>query len=231
MCPFEPGQSDEAAAEENLQPGNPVPGEVFTENYNPYEYTMTDGPDGLPIESTPPWQSQDTAPIPMTPETLACLRQAKDAFNKWELPQCEFYKRQRVHNPTAPDRPFIQRFCTNPSLRGINGAALSLDDAGIFDCEFRHPENARATPTLDAIDARKIDLGRKRLIGEAKTGKVVGYRMFRTPEDVAAGRTMLEEDDSTEAQLNRAPVAVPDPFEPDDVITSAPEPSEGEQTK
>ena len=231
MCPYEPGdkQSDDQNAPKNLaEMGAPTPGETFTENFDPYQYTLVEGPDGMPVEATPPWQSQDTAPIPLTPETVACLPQGADEFTKRAgieggLPVCSFYKRQRVHNPQAPERPIIQRFCTCPSLRGINGACMSLDDAGIFDCEFREPPHPKATPTLDRIDHDKITLGRERLKHERATGKVHGYRLFRTPEDVAAGRYVLDEGDTSDQPLNRKPAA--DPMAEDD---PAPDPNAGE---
>ena len=113
------------------------------------------------------------------------------------LGKCDYYKRQRVHSPMTPDRPLIQRFCCHPSLRGINGAALVIDDAGIFECEFRGPPNPHASAVLDAIDDDKIEKGSARLDFEKRTGKTKGYRMFRTPEDVASGRTVLDEGDQT----------------------------------
>ena len=136
MCPYEPGEEEKGTSENeplNLEElGNPSPGDSFAEGFNPYEYTYTLGPDGLPVEASPPWQSQDSATIPLTPETVACLPQDKSAHNPEGLPPCKHYIRQRVHNPTVPDRPLMQRFCTHEKLRGINGACLSLDDAGIF---------------------------------------------------------------------------------------------------
>jgi len=221
MCPYEPGEKEGPDQNEpkNLEElGSPVPGEAFTEQYNPYDYTLTEGPDGLPVEATPPWQSQDTAPIPLTPETVTCLPQPKDAWADEALPACRFYKRQRVHNPQAPDRAIVQRFCTAPELRGINGACMSMDDAGMFDCEFRDPPHPRARVVLDRIDYIKIQLGRERLVEERKSGKVHGYRMFRTPEDVAAGRYVVDEGDHTEGALSRPR---PDPMADDDPAEDA----------
>lgn len=183
--------------------GAPVPGEALTENFEPYAYTTTIGPDGLPVEDTPPWQSADSAPIPLTPETVQCLPQGPGKYTPKGLAACIHYRRQRVHNPQAPDRPIIMRFCTHPALRGINGACLSLDDSGVFECEFRDPLDPRATLVLDLLDHHKIKLGRERLQNEVNTGKVHGFRMFRTLEDVALGRTVLSDEDMQEVDLKR----------------------------
>ena len=207
MSHWEPTIGEQSSSDDSTpvtELGSPVPGEVFTE-YNPYDYTMTIGPDGLPVEDMPPWQSQDAAPIPLTPETMHCLPQDKSAWDRDGLPACKYYKRQRVHNPQAPERPMIQRFCTHQSLRGINGAALTLDDAGIFDCEFRFPPSTRASVILDRIDSNKIVLGRERLVQEASGKGIAGFRMFRTPEDVAAGRYVLDEDDKSVGEMSRKP--------------------------
>lgn len=222
MCPWEPRDQDEqneepktaAEIEHGAELGGPVPGQSLTEQYNPYDYTYTAGPDGMPVEALPPYQSQDAAPIPLTPETVMCLPQSKDAWLKDDvLPTCRYYKRQRVHNPQAPDRPMIQRFCTHPQLRGINGAALVLDDAGIFECEFRAPPHPRTVPILDRIDSELIKKGRVRLEQERKTGKVHGYRLFRTLEDVKQGRFVLDENDTSEGELSRPKI---DPMASDD---------------
>lgn len=200
---------------ENLEEyGSPVPGNSITDSFNPYEAALETGPDGLPVEQTPPWHSQDTAPIPLTPETVSCLPQPKTPWNPEGLSACKHYLRQRVHNPQAPDEPFVQRFCTCSLFRGINGACMSLDDAGIFECEARDPKDARATQVLDAIDARKVKLGLRRIKVEKDEGKVHGYRLFRTPEDLAAGRVVLDEDDITTGEIVRPrldPMAADDP--------------------
>jgi hypothetical protein len=219
--PDDPHPSDEPEIKDLEELGAPVPGDSMTDNFEPYAYTMVEGPDGLPVEDTPPWQSADSAPIPLTPETVQCLPQKPGKHTPEGLPACSHYKRQRVHNPTAPDRPIIQRFCTHPSLRGINGACLSLDDAGVFECEFRDPIDPRAKLVLDMLDHHKIKLGRERLQNEVKTGKVHGFRLFRTPEDVAAGRFTLSDDDIDVVDLNRDRLSQtsapsPDPFAPDD---------------
>lgn len=100
---------------------------------------------------------------------------------------------------------------------------MALDDAGIFECEFRDPPDPMATLTLDRIDSVKIKRGRERLVEEQRTGKVHGYRMFRTPEDVAAGRFVLDESDTSASELNRAPVA--DPFAPDTPLPAQTDPA------
>lgn len=226
MCPFElPGEKSGDQNEPlNLEElGSPVPGEALTENFNPYDYAMVMGEDGLPREAGTPWQSQDAATIPLTPETVKCLPQAPRDPTCAGLAVCKYYKRQRVHNPAAPDRAMIQRFCTVTELRGINGACMALDDAGIFDCEFRDPPDPEDTRRLDAIDCDKITKGRIRLREEAATGTVHGYRMFRTPEDVAAGKYVLDENEISTAELNR-PKAV-DPFAADEVPPPPPVPS------
>lgn len=193
--------------------GSPTPGESLVSGYQPYEYTLVEGEDGLPVEATPPYQAQDTAPIPLTPETVVCLPQGPGPFNAEPIPVCKFYRRQRVHNPQAPDKPQIQRFCCVEALRGINGAAMALDDSGVYDCEFRDPPHPRAQLVLDRIDHDKIKLGRERLEQERRTGKVHGYRMFRTPEDVAAGRYIVDESDMHQGELTRRAI---DPLADDD---------------
>jgi len=193
--------------------GGPRPGDAVTDAFEPYPPQLKIGHDGLPVEVDPPWTPKQAAPIPLSPKTMCCLeqpdvmvpgrgRKVQDAKGIWvrekelgPLPKCEFYKRQRVHDAMTPDRPLLQRFCTHPSLRGINGASLVLDDAGIFNCELRSPTNPQDTLVLDEIDSRIIAKGEARVEFEKRTGKTKGYRMFRTPEDVAAGRHTLDEGD------------------------------------
>jgi hypothetical protein len=206
----DPHPSDEEDVRELEELGNPVPGYGLIQNFEPYQYTMTMGKDGLPMEQSPPWQSQDAAPIPLTPETVHCLPQPQGQFTPRGLPACSHYKRQRCHNPQAPDRPIIMRFCTHPSLRGINGASLAIDDAGIFECEFRDPPDPKSTVLLDCLDHQKIVLGRERLRHEKAMGRVHGFRLFRTPEDVEAGRYVLDDSEQTESELTKI-----DPFAPD----------------
>jgi hypothetical protein len=221
MCPYELGDenttSDDDNEPENLEElGSPSPGDALLDAFEPTDYTLVEGPDGLPVEAMSPYQAQDTAPIPLTPETVVCLAQDPSPFNKEPIAVCRYYRRQRVHNPKAPDRPMIQRFCTVSALRGINGACMALDDAGIYDCEFRDPPHPRAALVLDRIDRDKIKKGRERLIQERRTGKTHGYRMFRTPEDVAAGRYVVDETDMNDGELQRAqidPLADDDPAE------------------
>jgi hypothetical protein len=216
MCPFElPAEKSSDNNEPlNLEElGSPAPGDGIIENFNPYDYAVVMGPDGMPMEASTPWQSQDAATIPLTPETVKCLPQPPKKDGEAGLSACRFYKRQRVHNPSAPDRAMIQRFCTVTELRGINGACMALDDAGIFDCEFRDPPDPEDTLRLDAIDSSKVTKGRIRLREEAATGTVHGYRMFRTPEDVAAGKYVLDENEISSAELNRPKTT--DPFAED----------------
>jgi hypothetical protein len=83
---------------------------------------------------------------------------------------------------------------------------MLLKDAAIFQCEFRDPPDPSAELILDAIDTEKIQIGEQRLIDENRTGpieegrKVVGYRMFKTVEDLDEGRTTVPEDEYSEVQ-------------------------------
>ena len=213
---WEPDDTREAEIDNLEVEGGPSPGDAMVENFEPYAYTMKIGPDGLPVEDTPPWQSADTAPIPLTPETVQCLPQPPGHFTPEGVSACRYYKRQRVHNPRAPDKPILNRLCTHDAVRGMNGACMVLDDAGIFECELRDPPDPRSKMVLDLIDHHKMLLGRKRLEQEVATGSVHGYRLFRTKEDVDAGRFTLEENDVSVVKLGREPTKVPDPFAPDD---------------
>jgi hypothetical protein len=214
---YEPDEPKDDVDEDGHELGSPSPGEVFTDDFNPYEPVMIEGADGMPVEQDPPWSSEDAAPIPLTPQTVACLAQPKSHWNLDGVSACRHYRRQRVHNPKAPDRPMIQRFCCHPFLRGINGACLSLDDAGIFECEFRTPEDKRAILVLNGIDSVKVRKGQERLVQEKKTGKTHGYRLFRTPEDVKAGRFVLDENDTSSSGDVSPTEPAADPFASDDV--------------
>lgn len=182
-----------AEVEEAMQV--PRPGGHFFDQFDPAPVTLTTGPDGLPVEVDPPWKPEDAAPIPLTPKTMSCLAQERSAWCPSGLPKCRHYKRQRVHSAQTPDRPLIMRFCCCDELRGLNGAALVVDDSGIFNCEFRDPPDPRCEVVLDKIDAKIIEKGEERLKIEAQTGHVHGYRLFPTLEDVKQGRYTVDEGD------------------------------------
>jgi len=174
---------------------SPRPGGHFFDQFNPDPPTLTEGPDGMPMEVDPPWNPEDAAPIPLSHKTVACLAQPGCAFFPRGLAKCSHYKRQRVHSPATPDRPLIMRFCCRGELKGLNGAALVIDDAGIFNCEFRHPPDPRTELVLDQIDDGIIKKGEERLKIEKETGHIHGYRMFPTMEDYKAGRRTVDEGD------------------------------------
>jgi hypothetical protein len=184
------GRATDQDADE-LDP-RPRPGDSFFEQYQPSRPELRTAADGMPVEIDPPWSVQDAMPPPLCPETFACMAQPAHGQTR-EVQRCDYYVRQRVNAPDAPDRPLIQRFCTHPGLRGLNGAALALSDAAIFECELREPPDPRAREVLDAIDGIITAKGRERIDFTSKTGKVKGYPIFRTPEDVKAGRLVADE--------------------------------------
>ncbi|MFA4971406.1 MAG: hypothetical protein WC683_02250 [bacterium] len=197
----------EQADEEETETGSPTPGGSIFEQFRPAQPEYRDGPDGMPIEKDPPWTFSQALPPPLCPQTFSCLEQEPDPKKGrlTRLGKCRFYKRQRVISPDIPDLALIERFCTVEALRGINGAAMCLKDSAIFDCEFRDPPDPAATNVLDAIDAEKIEIGKARVIVEgAGSGdreaprKIKGYRMFKTKEDVEAGKKVLDKDEFQE---------------------------------
>jgi hypothetical protein len=187
---------------------NPSPGESIFDQFQPEQALAVKGPDGLAVDKDPPWTFHDALPPPLTPKTMACLAQPKDDdIGRTEaLVKCRYYKRQRHLSPRTPDVALIDRFCAHPEQRGLNGACMLLKDAAIFQCEFREPADPSAELILDAIDVQKIEIGEQRLIDEGRTGpidegkKVVGYRMFKTMEDLDEGRTTLAEEDYSEVK-------------------------------
>lgn len=174
---------------------SPTPGRSFFDQFDPAPPSLVDGPDGMPMELDPPWNPEDAAPIPLSPQTVSCLAQPAGKFLPDGLTKCGHYKRQRVHSPSTPDRPLIIRFCCCGAMRGINGAALIIDDSGIFNCEFRDPPDPRTEPTLDQIDQIIIKKGEERIKVEKETGHIHGYRMFPTLDDWKAGRRTVDEGD------------------------------------
>lgn len=185
---------------------NPSPGESIFDQFQPEQAVAVRGPDGLAMDKDPPWTFHDALPPPLTPKTMACLAQPADPAmgRHTPLPKCRYYKRQRHLSPRTPDLALIERYCTEPTQRGLNGACMILKDSAVFQCELRDPFDPSAELVLDAIDSEKIQIGEQRLIDEGRDGpiedarKVVGYRMFKTADDVAEGRTEVSEEDFTE---------------------------------
>lgn len=197
----------EEADDAETELGSPTPGGSIFDQFQPAQPEYRDGADGMPVEKDPPWSYNQALPPPLAPATLSCLAQDPDPKNgrHARLEKCRYYKRQRVLAPDIPDLSQIERFCIVESLRGINGAALCLKDSAILNCEFRDPPDPAASIMLDAIDDLKIAIGKERVeseghAGDGRTGprRVKGYRIFKTPEDLAQKKTTLNEDEFTE---------------------------------
>lgn len=170
-------QSDQPAEE----PGHPrVSDSVFDAmpEYKPFAIMY---PDGMPVDHTPDVGDDAQAP-PLSPDTLVCMAQPqKDGTI---LPKCRFYARQKARDSEIGVW-VIQRWCVHPSLKGTNGAALSLRDSAVPCCELRDPPDARSTESLDAFDAMRIRQGADRK----------AYRVFKTQEDVDRNRTTVPDDE------------------------------------
>lgn len=193
---------------------DPEKGDSVFDQFEPEQAVAVVGPDGLPMDRDPAHSFDDALPPPLTPQTMACLAQvANDKLGRTnDLPACRWYKRQRYTSSSTPGATQIDRYCTHPSQRGLNGACTILRDAAIYQCELRIPPDPAATKVLEAIDAIKIAQGLARLEVEADKRKAIEdgqaaletevqaeparrYRMFRTQEDVEVGRTTLDADD------------------------------------
>lgn len=191
--------------EQDVDEANPHPGRKFLDQFKPRKITVISGPDGLPVEKDPPWRHQDAIPPPLAPMTMACLAQPRDARigRLVDIPKCRYYRRQRTTATEIPGATTIDRYCMHPAMRGLNGAAMAVGDCAIFNCELRDPVDPATEPILDSIDNEKISLGEKRLETEGylaaeEDRRTVGYRMFRTEEDVKEGRTTVDEEDYSE---------------------------------
>jgi hypothetical protein len=100
------------------------------------------------------------------------------------LPSCKHYARQKGVDETIPVY-ITMRWCTHGCMRSLSGAALSLRDTAMIACELREPRDPCTDALLDKDDEKRVKLG----------GKRVGYRLYKTPEDVAAGKTSLSEEE------------------------------------
>lgn len=166
--------------------GPPRHGDSVFDQYKPIAPKMIMHEDGMPMPVYPDIDSEQTHAAPLSPESLVCMaQQPSPEFNRHEsLPKCKYYARQLCREPGAIDRPIIERWCLHEAQRGLNGAAFSLRDTEVPFCELRDPPDPRSEFGMDYIDAKKVELGKER-----KT-----YPVFRTLEDLQAGRTKVEDD-------------------------------------
>lgn len=209
-----PQDPDSEITPDDIAQLDPEKGDSVFDQFSPERALAVEGPDGLAMDRDPPHSYDDALPPPLTPQTMNCLAQPADeaAGRPMPLPECKWYKRQRYSSASTPGATQIDRYCTHPSQRGLNGACTILRDAAIYQCELRIPGDPAGVIVLDAIDDSKIQMGIARLAAEAskrqaieageeavrdrgKPGVARRYRMFRTPEDVKAGRTVLNPDD------------------------------------
>jgi len=155
-------------------PEAPTPSTTILDQYAPADerWILDESqPDGI----RPPLDPDVAAPIPLTPANLCCMRQD-------DAPACRHYGRQLCpfgapREETRGHR-LMRRFCTHPSLRALNGAALHFnDEEGMYACSLRDPPLARLDEKLDGFDGEIMSRGTTRR----------AWPMFRTPEQAAAG--------------------------------------------
>jgi hypothetical protein len=157
--------------------GPPTPGLSVYESFDPTPDMWANGADGLPV---PLEEDRGDGPYPFKPENLVCIRQDDGT------PACSFYKRQLVPLGEHHDQRWVDRWCTHPCMRGLNGASLNLSESAMFACELREPPHLASIRLLDEGDAKRI---------EAASGPKKFWPMFQTPEQSAAGVTTLGEND------------------------------------
>lgn len=165
--------------------GPPRHGDSVFDQYVPMPSKIATGPDGLPMEVWPELGPYDAMPPALAPETLTCMKQPPSEAYPDGMPKCKHYRRQITREPLAIDRPIIERWCVHEAQRGLNGAALSLRDTEVPACELRDPPDPKCEQYLDHVDDVKIKLGKERTI----------LPMFKTPEDLAAKRTHVSDQD------------------------------------
>jgi hypothetical protein len=169
------------------------PGATFMSQFNP-QPVVGPGPDGFPIEHDPPG---DPNPPSMVPENLVCMAQPIVEAGKNDggdfiparhqaLPPCRFYARQLCPLPEEIfGRKFIRRLCAHPGMKTLSGAFLDLTDDAMFACELRDPPDPRTNGELNSRDERLL----RRAQDQRK------WRMFPTPEEAAAGKHTLSDDE------------------------------------
>ncbi len=172
-------QDDEGPQTEppdGTEPGAHQPGESVFDAFQPEVDVWGTGPDGLPAAI-----EKDTGdgPYPFLPENLVCMKQDS-------AETCIYYKRQLVPLGVHHDQRQVDRWCTHPSQRALNGAALNLSESAMFACELRDPPHPESVKLLDDGDAKRLSTA---------TGPKKHWRLFRTPEEAAAGVTELGEND------------------------------------
>lgn len=145
-------------------------GAAFQEAYKPQRDDFGIAPDGLPALIDPPWTAKDTQPPPLTEETMTCIES-----DKLGRKRCKFYRRQRIVSNETGGLPMVSRWCTHPSMRGLNGSAFLLNDTAIIDCELRKPRIQASVAALNAVDAKIVQKGRVRLELEQHRDVVYGF--------------------------------------------------------
>jgi hypothetical protein len=172
---MQPSMSDDAPVvdvdEEQLHPrfGNTV-----FDTYAPQPIVLEiSEEDGLPDLVVQHYAPEDVLPPSLNEDTLVCLAQPErhlpvvggqpgEVKVYPALAKCVYYKRSKVRD-TDIGQFLICRFCTNPNLKGVNGAAMDLRDTSIPCCEFRDPPDVRSEEEMDRIDEEKIAMGRNRV--------------------------------------------------------------------
>jgi hypothetical protein len=209
-----PSNPDDDLLVDDIAHAEPEKGDSVFDQFVPDQVVAVQGPDGLPMDRDPAHSFEDSLPPPLTPQTMVCLPQTADPENgrTEDLPACAYYRRQRYSSSSTPGATQIDRYCTHPSQRGLNGACTILRDSAIYQCELRDPPDQASYAVLEAIDSIKIAQGIERLKVEADKRKAIDdgkaaiaadgkaeparrYRMFRTRDDVEAGRRVLDADD------------------------------------
>jgi len=112
---------------------------------------------------------QVTRPVPVRPRRERCVYYARQRFGNDDQP-----------NPREEGHNIIFRFCTHPARRSIGGAAMSLRNEAIYDCDLREPYGKCDSAWLDAHDKRKF----------SERPDKVRLPMFGLP-----GEQVIEEDD------------------------------------
>jgi hypothetical protein len=171
------GDTPSSDTDDSLELGSHTMADSRLDVFCPARLNLTPGPDGIP--DLQDLSAYDEQALPLTPQNLVCLAQEDGT------PACEHYHRQLYRSPQIPGINIVQRWCTHGAMRGLNGAALSLSDESMFACTLRSPRHAASEKQVDDGDAEKLKISLNRK----------AFRMCRTPEDVAAGRFMVPEEE------------------------------------
>lgn len=103
--------------------------------------------------------------------------------------RCKHYKRQVFSNDSQPDRnlpmhEIVFRVCT--ARRSNGGAFMSLNNEGIYVCDFRDPPDPNAAAYQDALDKKKL----------VERPDKIKLPLFNMPGDA------VEEDDDKQLENN-----------------------------